>query len=364
MRLKRLYIRGLRCLQEVDIELSAGLNLFVGDNGAGKTSVLEAAFLLSHGRSFRSGPKEALTRRGDTRLELFAEVLPQSGDALICRVGLGRTGARWQARLDGQDASLGELVLRCPVVCFSPGSHALVSGPAEERRRYLDWGLFHVEHGFLDAWRRYQRALRQRNALLRSAHREQASLYLPWEQELASCGEAIDRWRRDYIQALRQPLSRVTAVLLPELGEVELSYQPGWPEDHALGEQLAAARERDLIRGHTRHGIHRSDLAVAFQQAAGKEYFSRGQEKLVALSLYLAQCLQFRQAKGEWPVFCLDDLASELDDRHQRALWELLADHDQQILVTGTHHPVGFDAGQARMFHVEHGAVRQEPPGD
>ena len=362
MRLKRLYIRGLRCLHEVDIQLSPGVNVFVGDNGAGKTSVLEAAYLLSHGRSFRSGHKDALTRRGDSRMELFAEVQTRQDEAGHSKVGLGREGGRWEARVDGVDASLGDLVLNCPVVCFSPGSHALVSGAAEERRRFLDWGLFHVEHAFLLDWRRYQRALKQRNALLRSSNRNDDRLYQPWEHELAMCGEAINHYRRAYVESLRQPLATVVAALLPELGAVSLSYQQGWPEQQSLLEQLALARERDAIRGHTRHGIHRSDLGIAFEHAPGKEYFSRGQEKLVALSLYLAQCLQFKQVKKEWPVFCLDDLASELDDRHQQALWTLLAEHDQQILVTGTHPPSGAGWPQTRMFHVEHGAVTAAEP--
>ncbi|MHC1480947.1 DNA replication/repair protein RecF [Frateuria aurantia] len=364
MQLKRMYIRGLRCLESVDIDLAPGLNVFVGDNGAGKTSVLEAAFLLSHGRSFRSGNKDALTQRGQTRLELFAEVVRADAAPSSTRVGLGREGGRWQARLNGSDASLGELVLECPVVCFSPGSHALVSGAAEERRRYMDWGLFHVEQTFLPAWRRYQRALKQRNALLRSAQRDSRALYIPWEHELAHSGEIIDACRRRYVDALRDPLGDVATLLLPELGAVTLAYQQGWPDGQSLQDQLALSYERDLMRGHTRHGTHRADLLLTFEQVPGKEYFSRGQEKLAALCLYLAQCIHFRQCRGEWPVFCLDDLASELDISHQMALWSLLAGHQQQILVTGTSAPAGFETSEARMFHVEHGRVSasETPP--
>src|SRR5690348_6026174 len=123
MRLDRLRVQDLRCLHEVELLLSSGINVFVGANGAGKTSVLEAVFLLSHARSFRSGAREALLSRGAPRLAVFAE-LRQSGDRLV-RLGLGREASRWEARLEGQGVSLGALIAECAVTCFEPGSHAL-----------------------------------------------------------------------------------------------------------------------------------------------------------------------------------------------------------------------------------------------
>ncbi len=163
MRIEQLRMRGLRCLSDVAIELDPAVNVFVGANGAGKTSVLEAVFLLSHARSFRAGAKDALLQRGAPLLSIFAELRHDDGRA--SRVGLGRSGVRWEARVDGENVAIGQLVRECAVVCFEPGSHALIAGAAEERRRYLDWGVFHVEHDFLPGWRRYQRALKQRNSL-------------------------------------------------------------------------------------------------------------------------------------------------------------------------------------------------------
>lgn len=147
MRLATLRVRGLRCLTDSAIELDPAINVFVGANGAGKTSVLEAAFLLSHARSFRSGAKDALLQRGANELSVFAEL--NHSDGRSNRVGLGRTGARWEARLDGEQVAIGQLVQACAVVCFEPGSHALIAGAADERRRFMDWGVFHVEHDFL-----------------------------------------------------------------------------------------------------------------------------------------------------------------------------------------------------------------------
>ena len=356
MKFERLRIQGLRCLTDVSVELDEGIHVFVGPNGAGKTSVLEAAYLLSHGRSFRSGAREALLQRGSTALTVFAEA-SGLGDSRR-RLGLGREGARWEARLDGADVPLGVLVQACAVVCFEPGSHALIAGGAEERRRFLDWGVFHVEHGFLGTWRRYQRALKQRNALLRAGAPGPEELYAPWERELGETASAIDAYRRDYLDRLLPILAASAGSLLPELGPIALRYRRGWTEESDLAGVLADQRGRDLARGHTTAGAHRADWSLAFEQAPLREHLSRGQEKLAALSCLLAQAELHAGCRGEWPVVCLDDLASELDLAHQAAVVERLAAVRAQVLVTGTECPLPLQARPHRMFHVEQGQIR------
>ncbi|MCX7513349.1 DNA replication/repair protein RecF [Frateuria sp. STR12] len=355
MKFERLRIHGLRCLTDVAVDLAEGIHVFVGPNGAGKTSVLEAAYLLSHGRSFRSGAREALLQRGLSSLAVFAETSGEGG--VRHRLGLGREGARWEARLDGLEVPLGQLVQACAVVCFEPGSHALIAGAAEERRRFLDWGVFHVEHDFLAVWRRYQRALKQRNALLRSGGAPD-ELFLPWERELDEAGGAIDRFRQHYLDRLLPAVADSAADLLPELGSVALRYRRGWAEDTPLREVLAAQRGRDLARGHTTVGAHRADWSLAFEHAPLREHLSRGQEKLTALICLLAQATLHAECRGEWPIVCLDDLASELDQEHQAAVVERLGTVGAQVLITGTECPESLRTSPHRMFHVEQGQIR------
>jgi DNA replication and repair protein RecF len=355
MWLQNLRIRGLRCLGEVEVALEPGVTVFAGANGAGKTSLLEATFLLSHARSFRSGAKDALLQRGADSLSVFAEL--RHADGTSRRIGLGRLGSRWEARIDGTPASLSELVGECAVVCFEPGSHALIAGGAEERRRYLDWGVFHVEHEFMTSWRRYQRALKQRNSLLRAPTGTPDALFLPWEAELAATAGQIDQQRELYLAALRPHLLRSMEALLPELGEVELRYRRGWAEGVDLAELLANQRGRDLARGHTTQGSHRADWSIAFEHAPLREHLSRGQEKLTALACVLAQASLYAERRGEWPVVCLDDLASELDRPHQAALVAQLRAVGAQVLVTGTEVPEALQDGPARVFHVEQGRL-------
>lgn len=356
MKFERLRVQGLRCLTDVAVELGEGVHVFVGPNGAGKTSVLEAVYLLSHGRSFRSGAREALTQRGSSSLTVFAEM--RGTGNIQRRLGLGREGTRWEARLDGEDVPLGSLVQACAVVCFEPGSHALIAGAAEERRRFLDWGVFHVEQGFLGAWRRYQRALKQRNALLRAGSPGPDELYVPWERELGEMAAVIDDYRQKYLDRLLPMLKSSAGSLLPELGPIALRYRRGWPAEAGLAEVLSEQRSRDLARGHTTAGSHRADWSLAFEQAPLREHLSRGQEKLTALTCLLAQAELHAECQGEWPVVCLDDLASELDLAHQGAVVERLAAVGAQVLVTGTECPFPMQSRAHRMFHVEQGQIR------
>lgn len=355
MKFDSLRIQGLRCLRDVAVPLGEGIHAFVGANGAGKTSVLEAAFLLSHGRSFRSGMKEALLQRGQARLSVFAQLSHDEGRT--ARVGLGREGSRWEARIDGTAAPLGQLVGECAVVCFEPGSHALIAGGAEERRRFLDWGVFHVEPAFLPTWRRYQRALKQRNTLLRAAAPVGDGLFAPWEYEMAQAAAQIDAYRSAYLDALRPDLAASATAMLPELGHVELRYRRGWPEEAELLDLLAASRGRDMARGHTSIGAHRADWSMGFEFAPLREHLSRGQEKLAALSCLLAQASLYATRRGEWPVICLDDLASELDLAHQAAVVQQLAAVGAQVLVTGTELPGALQGLPHRLFHVEQGQI-------
>ncbi|MDE2155485.1 MAG: DNA replication/repair protein RecF [Xanthomonadaceae bacterium] len=355
MWVEQLRIRGIRCFREASISLDPSINVLVGDNGSGKSSVLEAVFLLSHARSFRSGVKDALLQRGSMALSVFAEL--RHKDNHICRLGLGREGSRWEAKADGQVVTTGQLVGKCAVVCFEPGSHALIAGTADERRRYLDWGVFHVELEFLPDWRRYQRALKQRNTLLRSAAVLDEELFAPWEAELAQSAQRIDAQRRAYMDLLRPKLRTSARGLLPELGPLALRYRRGWPEEQELHQLLREHRGRDQARGHTTVGAHRADWTIAFEHAPMREHLSRGQEKLAALACTLAQAELYADQRGEWPIVCLDDLASELDQTHQFAVIEQLRSARAQVLLTGTEVPQALKAIPARVFHVEQGRL-------
>ncbi len=360
MHVTRLELRHLRRFQEVRLDPAPGLNLITGDNGAGKTSVLEALHLMAYGRSFRARVRDGLIRTGDPALEIFVEWQERAGEASgrVRRAGLRHTGQEWSGRLDGANvAQLGDLCAALAVVTFEPGSHALITGGGESRRRYLDWGLFHVEHDFLPIWRRYNRALKQRNALLKARARD-AQLDA-WDRELAEAGEPLGRHRERYLDLLQPRFEALLSELAPALGRSGMEYAPGWRrEEMSLSDALLLARDRDLSAGYTTVGPHRADWRVVFGALPGREALSRGQSKLTALATLLAQAEHHRAAQGEWPVVALDDLASELDRHHQGRVLARLQASGAQVFITGTEAPPGLPQDAVvRRFHVEHGAL-------
>ncbi len=368
MRLTRLQVTAVRQLTDVALRPAPGINLITGENGAGKTSLLEGLHLLAYGRSFRGRVRDGLIKTGAEAVEVFAE-WHEDVSGRTRRAGLRHSGHRWEGRLDGESvAQLGELCAALAVVTFEPGSHALVTGGGEPRRRLVDWGLFHVEQanlaggdqgGFLTLWRRYARALKQRNALLKARVRD--NQLEAWDHELAEAGEPLTRRRQAYLDTLEPLLQAMATELAPSLGLPRLVFQPGWSRDNlSLADALLVARDRDLANGFTSVGPHRADWRIDYAALPGRETLSRGQAKLSALAILLAQAEHHASACGEWPVIALDDLASELDRNHQRRVLERLLGSGAQVFISGTEVPAMLSElqGEAVMFHVEHGELR------
>lgn len=358
MRVTRLDLHDIRSIHEARLAPGPGLNLLLGENGAGKTSVLEALHVLGYGRSFRGRVRDGLIRTGADALQVYAEW--QDGAGRARRVGLRHSGGEWAGRLDGEDvAQLGDLCAAIAVTTFEPGSHALVSGSGEPRRRFLDWGLFHVEPGYLTQWRRYIRALKQRNALLKA--RNAGSQLDAWDHEFAEAGEPLQRHREAYMAALLPHLQAVTEQLLPGFGIAALDLQAGWKQAQlSLADAVLLNRERDLAVGHTGVGPHRADWRVDFVARPDREPYSRGQAKLVALACLLAQARHLHQARGEWPVILLDDFASELDARHRQRVLDQLDAVGAQVFLTGVDRLPELAEKKVMTFHVEHGLITPE----
>ena len=362
MHVTRLELRHLRRFEELRLDPAPGLNLITGDNGAGKTSVLEALHLMAYGRSFRGRVRDGLVRSGDPALEVFVEwqenPTGRADETRTRRAGLRHSGQDWTGRLDGESvAQLGDLCAALAVVTFEPGSHALITGGGESRRRFLDWGLFHVEQGFMPVWRRYARALKQRNALLKG--RAPESQLDAWDRELAEAGEPLARYRERYLDELQPRFAGLLDELAPALGPSRLEYMPGWRrEELPLADALLLARSRDLLAGYTSVGPHRADWRIEFGALPGREALSRGQAKLTALAALLSQAEHHDAVHGEWPVVALDDLASELDRNHQGRVLARLSASRAQTFITGTERPPGMVPGlPTTTFHVEQGRL-------
>ncbi len=358
MYLSALSVRHFRSLSHVELALGPAFNLFTGPNGAGKTSLLEAVHCLAQGKSFLPVPPQRLVQHGRERLLVRATVQVAGGGPH--RLGLERGSGAVRRVLDGRhDPPQAALAARLPLLVLVPDSVQLVSGPPSGRRALLDWGLFYARPDFLPTWRRYRLALRQRNALLRTARPDWAAL-AGWERVLAEAGERLHRWRAQHAADLAQGLAQVAGELaLPQ--PVELHYGGGWPDGLSLAEALARGRTADRQRGFTRHGPHRGDLLLRVAGRPAAQHLSRGQQRILVILLRLAQARFHVEHTGRPPVFLVDDLAAELDrDNHARMVAALVA-AGVQCLVTGTgiQSPPDLPGERLRRFHVEQGQVRE-----
>ncbi|NJR44327.1 DNA replication and repair protein RecF, partial [bacterium] len=258
--------------------------------------MLEAIALLGTGRSFRGGARTPLVQFGAEALHIFAEVQSLAGTESL---GFSRSERAWQARANGLDlASLTELVRRLPVLVMEPGSHALVEGGSEHRRKLLDWLLFHVEPGFAHAATRYSRVLKQRNAALKQDGANALSLGI-WDHALAEAGALLASYRQAAWAPLQQHFADALSLALPELGAVQLNFHQGWPDEQGLIEALQARLAVDLGRGFSSRGPHRADWTLGFAEAHEKTWLSRGQEKCVFLAFAVAILKRFFELRGE-----------------------------------------------------------------
>lgn len=361
MWIRALHVAGVRCLEDVMLAPTGGLNVLVGPNGAGKTSVLEAIALLAGGKSFRTARIEPVVSQSRGGFEVYAEVEGRGG---VQRLGIGRQRGAWSLRLNGQSVDrLGRLTEVLAAIFFEPDSHELLAGGGEGRRRFLDWGVFHVEHGFGASWSRYQRALAQRNALLKRAG-DDAAQWRSWDRELADAGEPVAAARMRFLALFRPVLESWCQRLAPELGAPHFKLQRGW-SDASLAEDLTISADRDRSLGHTTRGPHRADWSLRFGDVGGRDELSRGQLKLACFALSRAMVDIYAQQRGEPPVACLDDLFSELDAEHQARCLEALNGADVQVWVTGTELRTSLSrwTGPLRVFHVEQGRVTVRDPG-
>ena len=349
MSLTRLQITGLRCLTSAELSAHPDLNVVIGHNGAGKTSLLEAIYLLGRGRSFRAPQLGGLVAAGQQEATIFAETHEPDGK-LGLRIGAGAT----EIRIDGRGgASVAELAERLPVQLIDPAVHSLVQGGPGERRRYLDWGVFHVKHEFLGGWRKFRRALQQRNAALKQG--ADSATVAAWEPDLLDGAAIVDRCRRSYVRDI-EPILQLYVAKFVDIA-AKLRYRPGWSETASLAEALAVGSDRDRALGATQAGPHRAELEIVVDGQLARHRLSRGQQKLLGAAMVLAQAECVQSATGKRPILLVDEPAAELDPRHLAGLVDGIVESGSQVFITALADAALPVSDSHARFHVERGEV-------
>jgi DNA replication and repair protein RecF len=359
MTLSRLSVSHLRNIVEIDVEFAPGVNLVNGDNGSGKTSLLEAVYFLGSGRSFRSYRLDPVINRDAQGCTVFG-VLGR-GDR-VHRVGVyrGRDGSR-DIKVNGEVVSrASELARVLPVLMLGPDTVDVLLGPPALRRRFLNWGLFHVEPRFLSDWEMATRCLKQRNALLREYLASDSEIAV-WTDQLCEVSLRLHGYRVEYFKAFGKRFAAICE-RLSGLANVTCHYRRGWNSERELAEVYEDQLGADKKRGFTGSGIHKAEMELLINGVPAVSVCSRGELKVLAWALYLSQGRVSSELGGVTGlVYLVDDIAAELDATHREKVCSALLESECQVIATGIELDQLLNCwggATTKLFHVEHGDIR------
>lgn len=356
MHIAELKSENFRNLGKQTLTFHPHVNLITGDNGAGKTALLEALYTLGRGKSFRENQTRHIIAHDESQFRLIA-TLAQHGQTR--RLGMEKSAREHRLRLDGEDLKhLSQLAALLPIEIINADNFALIDQGPEHRRRFADYGLFYAEPRFLPAWQRYQYALKNRNAALRADWPD--AQIRPFHKLLAEHAATIDQYRRAYLAELEHTLNHYHAEL-GGLDPIRIHYQRGWAAEHDLADLLDRHLARDRQLKHTRDGIHRSDLRFYSGERDIAHHYSRGQQKTLMAALILAQSQHIARHFGQHPIMLVDDISAELDPARRHMLLDFLIASGAQIFITQIrdHSPLAIPCAH-RRYRIDHGHIEAE----
>lgn len=354
--LTELRLTNFRNISAATVSPAPGINLLVGENGSGKTSLLEAVYLLAMGRSFRSRNLKHLIQHGYEHCQVFGRI----DRTIPLGIQLGGT-AGVQIRLNNAPLKkLSELVLHLPLQYIPANCHQFFEQGPKFRRKVVDWGLFHVEHDFLFHWQNYRKVLQQRNAALR-AQKSNKEVSL-WDGQLISYGLRLTQYREAYLQEVLQLFQYWFTQICNDYksASFELRYAAGWPKNTELSVALQSNIDRDRMLGYSRNGPHAADWSIKIDGADPLELLSRGQQKLFYLAISFAQLSLLTKKRQQQSILLIDDISSELDSSHQQLVLAAIKTIGIQTFITTTADDLqsllNIQESDA-VFHVKQGEV-------
>ncbi|NOZ54703.1 MAG: DNA replication/repair protein RecF [Gammaproteobacteria bacterium] len=356
MAIQELTISNFRNLNNVSLTPARHLNILVGANASGKTNFLEAIYFLGTARSFRTIQSKQLINFESQDFVLFTRI-NQGGT--IFPIGISRNKQNTTIKIAQRFAtSAAELASLLPVQVINPDTHKLMEEGPRYRRRFIEWGVFHVKHGYMDTWQKCRHILKQRNAALKNHWARKA--IQQWDLALINVSSEITAIRNEYIQQLLPYVNQFISDV-GDLPTLDFSLYQGWPASENLQELLQASWETDKRKGITQYGPHRSDLRIRIKGYAAKDIVSRGQQKIITALLKLGQLKLLENAYPEMTsLLLIDDLPAELDQRYRQALMALITVSRSQVFMTTTDSKfIDVDALDVEhcMFHVKQGKI-------
>ena len=354
MYITSLRISDLRILENLRIEPCPGINFIVGDNGVGKTSVLEAIYLAGRGRTFRHVDAGPMIREGAECVTVVVEIASndKGGRSIL---GIRRCKKDLSCRLDGQDVNKRSVLAEAlPVQWIGSQPQLFLGLGPDVRRRFVDMGVFHVEHAYLEVLGEFQRNLRQRNAAIRQGRASDVQI---WNRPLAQAAETVHAHRAGFVEEL---MARAIAIMAAWDPGYSLAYRfkPGWNPDTTLFEQLEEKIDADLRLGYTSRAPQRAELELIADGGLAEKKLSRGQQKLLVLSINLAFTDLLIRHRRNAPIVLIDDLAAELDPGNRERIMIELAKRGGQVFLTKIQAgALKAATSGTKTFHVEHGTL-------
>jgi len=355
MPISQISLTDFRNLQSTTLDLHPSINLITGANGSGKTSLLEAIYVLCQACSFRTHHLKKSIAHDRNNFLIF-------GRFSDYKAGLSKSAQKLEIRVDGETINKRSvLVNKTPINILNADSFELITGSPQKRRSYLDWCLFHVEPLFNEYWLKFRHALRQRNRLLKS-HKD-LKLLDYWEDYLVEPSLALQKYRRQYCDEITALLETEMVELIDDMS-FSIEYQQGWNKTLNLKEALLKDRDRDIRAGFTHSGIHRDNLQILAGGYPAAEVLSRGQLKRLSLTLLLAALKTVKEKNQRPMILLIDDLRAEMDDSALDKVYASLLNIDLQLFITNIEDsvPAPLRGKDFKMFHVEHGMIKPRKP--
>ncbi len=363
MYLRKLSLLNFKNIAEQELSLCPGINALVGDNGAGKTNVIDAVYYLSMCKSALQMTDGQTLRHGAEFFIVEGHYLSDEERTEVISCTFSRKGGKILKRNGKEYERLSDHVGLVPAVIVSPQDSSLISDAADERRRYLNAFISQLDRPYMQALMRYNAVLSERNSLLKTQPSEE--MLAIYDMQLVEHGEKIHAARRDYIERLQPIVAKFYATLSGDREQVELRYRSEL-NDRTFGEVLQAARQKDFVNEFTTSGIHRDDLVLHIGGYPLRKYGSQGQQKSFLIALKLAQYVIVAEQRGEKPVLLLDDLFDKLDASRVEQLIRLVSDESfGQIFITDCNPTrlktiLDKTGGEYSLFSVSEGGITKD----
>ena len=363
MLLEHLFVQDYRNIIQADLEFSHKLNCFVGKNGMGKTNLLDAVYCLSFCRSSISQTDQLTVRHGAECYQLQGSYILPSGDKTVIGC-ISRPKGHKQIKRDGKEYQrFSDHIGYIPLVMVSPQDTELISGGSDERRRFMDIIISQYDSGYLKQLISYNKALSQRNVLLKMEQEPDGELFLMWEQIMADAGQKIYQRRKALTDKLVPYFSEMYSLIGDSSEQVSLSYTSHAERGDLLA-QLEEGRELDRKAGYSLHGIHKDELEMNLDGYPIRREGSQGQNKSYLVALKLAQYRLLKESCSKRPILLLDDIFDRLDAVRVGRIISLVSDNDKfgQVFITDVdrNHIDGIMDGAGcdyKVFTVQDGEV-------